>query len=220
VFCWLWGRRVETPTRRLNAHLSSIVSVSTRRSSFRMPVEALARTGRRDDGRLGRCASRLSSFGFSGTIAHGAFASPTTESGKCEDERPRWRMESCFRRALADRQQSAARLQVSGAKNARTPSSVGPRILTLEQQRCSGFAVEGLCARRESPFTCAAAGVTRGRSSKMARPALGARAAPAGGSLNTTLDILDLFKEPGATWPPRRQPRLTKICWSSQGCPA
>ena len=47
-------------TRRLNAHLASIVSSG----SFRMPAEVLPRGG---DAKV---ASRLSSFGFSGTIAH------------------------------------------------------------------------------------------------------------------------------------------------------
>jgi len=51
------------PAPRLNAHLSSLVSSR----SFRMPVEALPRTTH------GSLESRLSSFGFSGTIAHGAF---------------------------------------------------------------------------------------------------------------------------------------------------
>ena len=47
---------------RLNAHLSSIVSSKP----FQMPVEVVSRTTSSSD-------SRLSSFGFSGTIAHGAF---------------------------------------------------------------------------------------------------------------------------------------------------
>ena len=51
--------------RRLNAHLSSIVSSKP----FQMPVDVVART-RTSSG------SRLSSFGFSGTIAHGAFGAP------------------------------------------------------------------------------------------------------------------------------------------------
>ena len=46
--------------RRLNAHLASIASLG----SFRMPGEVLPRGG---DAMV---ASRLSSFGFSGTIAH------------------------------------------------------------------------------------------------------------------------------------------------------
>ena len=48
--------------RRLNAHLSSIVSSKP----FQMPVEVVPRTSTLS-------GSRLSSFGFSGTIAHGAF---------------------------------------------------------------------------------------------------------------------------------------------------
>ena len=48
--------------RRLNAHLSSIVSSKP----FQMPVEVVSRT-------TAFSGSRLSSFGFSGTIAHGAF---------------------------------------------------------------------------------------------------------------------------------------------------
>ena len=51
--------------RRLNAHLASIASSG----SFRMPGEMLPR-GDSD----ASCAVRLSSFGFSGTIAHGALA--------------------------------------------------------------------------------------------------------------------------------------------------
>ena len=48
--------------RRLNAHLSSIVASKP----FQMPVEVIPRTTKLS-------GSRLSSFGFSGTIAHGAF---------------------------------------------------------------------------------------------------------------------------------------------------
>ena len=51
---------------RLNVHLSSIVSSKP----FQMPVEVLPRTG---ENNLDDRSSRLSSFGFSGTIAHGAF---------------------------------------------------------------------------------------------------------------------------------------------------
>ena len=47
---------------RLNAHLSSIVSSKP----FQMPVDVVSRT-------TASSGSRLSSFGFSGTIAHGAF---------------------------------------------------------------------------------------------------------------------------------------------------
>ena len=49
-------------SRRLNAHLSSIVSSKP----FQMPVEVASRN-------TSFSGSRLSSFGFSGTIAHGAF---------------------------------------------------------------------------------------------------------------------------------------------------
>ena len=49
-------------SRRLNAHLSSIVSSKP----FQTPVEVVLRT-------TASSGSRLSSFGFSGTIAHGAF---------------------------------------------------------------------------------------------------------------------------------------------------
>ena len=48
--------------RRLNAHLSSIVSSKP----FQMPVDVIPST-------TALSGSRLSSFGFSGTIAHGAF---------------------------------------------------------------------------------------------------------------------------------------------------
>lgn len=48
--------------RRLNAHLSSIVSSKP----FQMPVDVVPRMPASSD-------SRLSSFGFSGTIAHGSF---------------------------------------------------------------------------------------------------------------------------------------------------
>ena len=52
---------------RLNAHLASIASVG----SFRMPGEVLPHGGDTT------APSRLSSFGFSGTIAHGAFQAAT-----------------------------------------------------------------------------------------------------------------------------------------------
>ena len=55
------------PTRRLNAHLTSIVS--SQLSSFFAPVEATGRAAVAG----ARRTSRLSSFGFSGTIAHGCF---------------------------------------------------------------------------------------------------------------------------------------------------
>ena len=54
-------------SRRLNAHLSSIVSSKP----FQMPVEVMSRTTASN-------GSRLSSFGFSGTIAHGAFEARKT----------------------------------------------------------------------------------------------------------------------------------------------
>ena len=53
--------------RRLNAHLSSIVSSKP----FQMPVDVVPRT-------TASGGSRLSSFGFSGTIAHGAFEARKT----------------------------------------------------------------------------------------------------------------------------------------------
>ena len=53
--------------RRLNAHLASIALSG----SFRMPDEVLPRGGDAS------AWTRLSSFGFSGTIAHGAFGSGT-----------------------------------------------------------------------------------------------------------------------------------------------
>ena len=64
VFCRAFPlfSRLRRP-RRLNAHLSSLVSSG----SFQMPVEVLPRAT------SGGGESRLSSFGFSGTIAHGAF---------------------------------------------------------------------------------------------------------------------------------------------------
>ena len=54
-------------SRRLNAHLSSIVSSKP----FQMPVDVISRTTASN-------SSRLSSFGFSGTIAHGAFEARKT----------------------------------------------------------------------------------------------------------------------------------------------
>ena len=54
-------------SRRLNAHLSSIVSSKP----FQMPVDVVTRTAASG-------GSRLSSFGFSGTIAHGAFEARKT----------------------------------------------------------------------------------------------------------------------------------------------
>jgi hypothetical protein len=58
---------VNAQLRRLNAHLWS-----TMESSFRTPVEVTVRV-ELNCIRLVSSASRLSSFGFSGTIAHGAF---------------------------------------------------------------------------------------------------------------------------------------------------
>ena len=55
--------------RRLNAHLSSLVS--SREALFRMPVEVVGRCCDVASERLS--AGRLSSFGFSGTIAHASF---------------------------------------------------------------------------------------------------------------------------------------------------
>ena len=51
---------------RLNVHLSSIVASKP----FQMPVEVVAR---KTESSLDAYDSRLSSFGYSGTIAHGAF---------------------------------------------------------------------------------------------------------------------------------------------------
>jgi len=64
---------------RLNAHLLSIVS--PRSSHFWVPVELAARWTCclvSEIGPEGLLPGRLSSFGFSGTIAHGAFSSPTS----------------------------------------------------------------------------------------------------------------------------------------------
>ena len=58
------ARETRCIARRLNAHLASIASSG----SFRMPGEVLPRCG------AATAEARLSSFGFSGTIAHGAFA--------------------------------------------------------------------------------------------------------------------------------------------------
>jgi acyl carrier protein len=55
-------------SRRLNAHLSSIVSSKP----FQMPVDVIPRT-------TVLSGSRLSSFGFSGTIAHGAFSAQSSQ---------------------------------------------------------------------------------------------------------------------------------------------
>ena len=61
------ARETRCIARRLNAHLASIASSG----SFRMPGEVLPRCGD------ATAAARLSSFGFSGTIAHALFASST-----------------------------------------------------------------------------------------------------------------------------------------------
>ena len=61
------ARETRCIARRLNAHLASIASSG----SFRMPGEVLPRCGD------ATAAARLSSFGFSGTIAHALFASAT-----------------------------------------------------------------------------------------------------------------------------------------------
>ena len=88
---------------RLNAHLSSIASASP----FRMPVEAAARVESRDESSLS--TSRLSSFGFSGTIAHGAFAGLAGAHLPCNG-----RSLSLYRASLSLRKQHIARLHVRG----------------------------------------------------------------------------------------------------------
>ena len=57
--------------RRLNAHLLSILSS---KSSFFVVVDLLGRALTTDNDNMQTSPGRLSSFGFSGTIAHGAFA--------------------------------------------------------------------------------------------------------------------------------------------------
>jgi len=67
--------------RRLNAHLSSIMSSKP----FQMPVDVVPRTTSFN-------SSRLSSFGFSGTIAHGAFeAQKPVTSGSPTDAKALYR---------------------------------------------------------------------------------------------------------------------------------
>ena len=66
--------------RRLNAHLSSIVSSKP----FQMPVEVTLRT-------TAASGSRLSSFGFSGTIAHGAFEARKTIVSMSNDSKSLYR---------------------------------------------------------------------------------------------------------------------------------
>ena len=76
-------------SRRLNAHLSSIVSSKP----FQMPVEVISRTTA-----LG--GSRLSSFGYSGTIAHGAFeARKPVLSGSPRDSKTFYRNKSLLIRS-------------------------------------------------------------------------------------------------------------------------
>jgi len=66
--------------RRLNAHLSSIVSSKP----FQMPVDVAPRT-------TAFSGSRLSSFGFSGTIAHGAFEARKTVVSTSNDAKSLYR---------------------------------------------------------------------------------------------------------------------------------
>ena len=76
-------------SRRLNAHLSSIVSSKP----FQMPVEVVART-------TASSGSRVSSFGFSGTIAHGAFeARKVVTLGSARDSKSLYRNKSLFNRS-------------------------------------------------------------------------------------------------------------------------
>ena len=65
---------------RLNAHLSSIVSSKP----FQMPVDVVPRT-------TASSGSRLSSFGFSGTIAHGAFEARETIVSMSNDAKSLYR---------------------------------------------------------------------------------------------------------------------------------
>ena len=62
---------------RLNAHLSSIVSSKP----FQMPVDVVPCT-------TALAGSRLSSFGFSGTIAHGAFVQSLVSSQRSVSSMP------------------------------------------------------------------------------------------------------------------------------------
>ena len=132
------SKRRNVVARRLNAHLSSIVS--SRRSSFRMPVEVVARAGRSDVmGGLDQGTSRLSSFGFSGTIAHGAFASPTTsynEGGAERSGRPAY---SYFRSALAYCKQIAVCVHASCVHTTRVAPSTDLCFLALG--RCGSLVV-------------------------------------------------------------------------------
>ena len=68
--------RQNEPENRLNTHLSTLVMVGARSTPFRTPVES---GGRKTQPRatslsLGCLTCRISSFGFSGTIAHGLFS--------------------------------------------------------------------------------------------------------------------------------------------------
>ena len=65
---------------RLNAHLSSIVSSKP----FQMPLDVVPRT-------TSSSGSRLSSFGFSGTIAHGAFEARKTRVSRSNDSKSLYR---------------------------------------------------------------------------------------------------------------------------------
>ena len=67
-------------SRRLNAHLSSIVSSKP----FQMPVDVAPRT-------TAVSGSRLSSFGFSGTIAHAAFEARKTVVTMSNDSKSLYR---------------------------------------------------------------------------------------------------------------------------------
>ena len=78
-------------TRRLNAHLASIASSG----AFRMPAEVLPR------GIDESAWSRLSSFGFSGTIAHGAFGSGTRPSDLRVDALSLYRNERTSKSSVA-----------------------------------------------------------------------------------------------------------------------
>ena len=70
----------ENTSNRLNTHLSTLVMADTRSTAFRTPVESGGRTtGLKTQPRatslsLGCLTCRISSFGFSGTIAHGLFS--------------------------------------------------------------------------------------------------------------------------------------------------
>jgi len=71
---------VNAQLRGLNAHLSSIVSSKP----FQMPVDVAPRT-------TALSGSRLSSFGFSGTIAHGAFEARKTIVSMSNDSKSLYR---------------------------------------------------------------------------------------------------------------------------------